>query len=528
MAGSADSDSNRQSSQQNTTPRHEPHRQSYDDENPFIAFRRYADEQISSLLQSVMGLPSTLSTPSSRDWLAFQNDSSTERYPQRQERQQYGSGQNGGQQQDNNNTSNRYSDYNSHSTSRRTSTDPDFQCHHHHHPGPLAFPSFFFDSLQDTLGPIDPFPFPHSFFHTTSPFSDFTDSASWPIPYILFSPYSPLHLERQRQLRDRNDSGILSFIQSSLHLSDDNGKEQEYREPPWRDAFEDLMRLENGKGMLDRGLRGDTDSRKEAGGDWLAGLMERGSLGDQWKPIRGGGGNGGRNGIFRFERHGLPRGESGDGNGEGRQMGPEDIDELESLTELDLYEDFLRGANGSGRREDDEFTMTPLLRLIFEEQERRREELQEQRRQWQRLRESKANARQDAVEQPSSHKRGPTVDPDIQESVPDQSFTAWRSANSNTNTDEEFLASANSPASRDITSTSTSTERKVLPDGSIQTKVVRRTCFADGTEESNETVNVLNNPRQTDEASQQAGDATTPSDEESGKAKSGGGWFWKE
>ncbi|KAI9776620.1 MAG: hypothetical protein M1835_005469 [Candelina submexicana] len=37
-----------------------------DDDNPFIAFRRYADSQFSSLLQGIIGLPSMLSSPTQR------------------------------------------------------------------------------------------------------------------------------------------------------------------------------------------------------------------------------------------------------------------------------------------------------------------------------------------------------------------------------------------------------------------------------------------------------------------------------
>lgn len=293
------------------------------------------------------------------------------------------------------------------------------------------------------------------------------------------------------------------------------------------------MRLENGKGMLDRDSQATAE--EESGGDWLAGLMERGSLGDQWKPVRGT--NGSRNGIFRFQRHGSPmhelekRPNTGDDSRENRKLSPRDIDELESFTELDLYDDFLRERNeSSDRRDTDEFTMSPLLRLIFAEQERRREELEEQRRQWKRFRDSSSTNKPMMGESTptESDKRAATGYPAIQpESDGEQSFNAWRSANSNTNTDAEFLASANSPPVRAVTSTSTSTKRKILPDGSIQTKVVRRKRFADGTEESNETVDVVNSPRQTDETPQKPEDAGHP-DMENDKAKKSSGWFWKE
>lgn len=531
MADSKDSDPNRQNYHHpNTSPRHDVRRSSYEDENPFIAFRRYADEQFSSLLQSVIGIPTTFSSPQTHGWLAFQNDPSSERYHQRHDRQQYGA-EREGQEQDYNNASNHRgpSSNTSEGSGRPRFDEFDFPCPHHHHS--LPFPSFFFDSLHDGPWPVDPFPFSRSFFHPDGPFSDFTDAASWPVPYILFSSYSPLHLERQRQLRGRNRHGLLSYVRSSLHISDEKN---ERFEPAWRDAFEDLIRVENGKEMLDRDSRDTAEREKESGGDWLAGLMERGSLGDQWKPVRGT--NGSRNGIFRFHRVGSPEHDAekqprtADDKGENRKLSPEDIDELESFTELDLYDDFLRERNESSNRRDvDEFTMSPLLRLIFAEQERRREELEEQRRQWKRYRESSSYNRQVEESKPTETDKEEVSElPTTRKETGDgQSFNSWRTANSNTNTDAEFVASANSPSSRVVTSTSTSTERKTLPDGSIQTKVVRSTRFADGTEESNETVDVVNKPHQPDQTPQKPEEAAYP-DAETDKAKKSSGWFWKE
>ena len=546
MAGPTDSDQNRQNT---TCPRDEAPRSSYDDENPFIAFRRYADEQISSLLQSMMGLPSTFSPPSRHGWLTYQDDPPTERYRQGQEKPQYGAQRDSytGQDHHCSSSSNPLGGHDgydpaSHAPERPNNSkqddidrarpsQPNHSLHRHSH-------SFFFDSLQDGPWPIEPFPFSHSFFHPSSPFSEFMDSASWPVPYLLFSPYSPLHLERQRQLRDRDGNGILSFVRSSLHLSQE---EQEQCEPPWRDAFEDLIRLENGKGLLDR----DTQAAagKESGKDWLAGLLERGSLGEQWKQV--GETDGSPNGFFRLQQSGsqpsgsrLSENQSGlaDGSDNRRTSG----EDTESLTELDLYDHFLQRSNESAGSDAEESSMTPLLQLIFEEQHRRREELQKQRRQWRRFKDMTPpkSTEVDGEERPrADHTDGRSQEaiqyPMQEEAVPGQSFATWRSADTNTSTDAEFLASANSPSSPDITSTSTSTERRILSDGSIQTKVVRRTCFADGTEESNETVNVLNNPQQpngppeTDSQEQQvvnAGHATNQSD----NSKKGNGWFWKD
>lgn len=51
-----------------------PHRPDDDNTNPFISFRRYADDQISSLMSSVTGLPAALSREHERWHAARQND----------------------------------------------------------------------------------------------------------------------------------------------------------------------------------------------------------------------------------------------------------------------------------------------------------------------------------------------------------------------------------------------------------------------------------------------------------------------
>jgi hypothetical protein len=87
-----------------------------------------------------------------------------------------------------------------------------------------------------------------------------------------------------------------------------------------------------------------------------------------------------------------------------------------------------------------------------------------------------------------------------------------------------------------IVSTVTATERSTLSDGSIQTKVVLKKRFADGKEESSETVHVLNHAQQQQQVTRN-GTKSSPQPEleaaESGEAdlvhkgKKSGGWFWK-
>ncbi|KAJ5495275.1 hypothetical protein N7539_000391 [Penicillium diatomitis] len=46
--------------------------------NPFVAFRRFADEQVSAVLQSITGLPSTFSPPQTDRWTIFTDDETYE------------------------------------------------------------------------------------------------------------------------------------------------------------------------------------------------------------------------------------------------------------------------------------------------------------------------------------------------------------------------------------------------------------------------------------------------------------------
>ncbi|KAJ5182970.1 hypothetical protein N7492_000586 [Penicillium capsulatum] len=42
--------------------------------NPFATLRRFADEQVSSMLQSIIGLPSSVSPPQNDQWAAIPRD----------------------------------------------------------------------------------------------------------------------------------------------------------------------------------------------------------------------------------------------------------------------------------------------------------------------------------------------------------------------------------------------------------------------------------------------------------------------
>ena len=90
------------------------------------------------------------------------------------------------------------------------------------------------------------------------------------------------------------------------------------------------------------------------------------------------------------------------------------------------------------------------------------------------------------------------------------------------------------PSSAQIISRVTTTDRRTLPDGSIETKVVRKKRFLDGREESTETVHVTTSHQPS--ADHEIPDPTQVTGEPkktnevvaSRKEKKNGGWFWRE
>ncbi|PGH35739.1 hypothetical protein GX50_01452 [[Emmonsia] crescens] len=483
-----------------------------DEENPFIAFRRYADEQFSALLQSFIGLPSSFSPPSPRDWLYFQGDDPTKRFHHHKRQPP----ETGVGNQDSQTTGSRYS-------SEKCSCGRDDAGKYSHsdgddpevHTGRLddpfdrwwlesrrhfehQFPSSIFESPLETLWPFDP---SHFFSHlprSSSPFSfDFLTSSTslgWPIPYLLFSPYSPLHLERQQNIRQKPHDKPLSLLFSALVSSHDA---QESDTPRWREAFEDLLRVENGKNMLNGDLGAVV--RKELPKDWISGMICRGSLGPHWTHVREG-----SNDYFNYRYSQSTTDGNGAGKREISQSGSanehddreHDMQEDKWLTELDLYEKFLNRVNEPSDVENMPL-VSPLMGMIIEDRLRRRRRLLEQQRRWERTTENKVLDTQDGGLDAESNNTAA-----VQTSQP-------------------------SPPAPYVTSTITTTERKALPDGSVQTTITQKKRFSDGKEECNETVHVENaNQAPAGSESRQLQCLEQTNDQGSEKKK--GGWFWKD
>ncbi|KAL1953015.1 hypothetical protein VTO42DRAFT_3765 [Malbranchea cinnamomea] len=449
----------------------------YHEDNFFIAFRRYADEQISSLLHAVTGLPSSFFAPSPRDWLVFHDAELTNalscwRHPLEDD--------------------------------RRAGSDGDSNRWSRHRYASHAFPSSIFDTVFDSPVGFGSASFFRDF-SLLSPFMfDFfapSTSTAWPISYLLFSPYSPLHLERQQQVRRHKASDHTLIGWFAPLVSSSSSEKREVKEPRWREAFEDLLRLENGKEMLDWSSS-EVAKKEESGKDWLAGMISRGSLGDGWTHVRSSDGDMGD--YFKFTYDSSRQGE-GERNDEGHKR---------EFTELDVYDSFLHQVNGDFEGENGEpVTASPLLNIILEERRRHRRELEELQKHWREMHEVREAFRREREAQ-----RTPATESAVQPQHTDKTETT---------ADVETKTVASAPSSEDLAarlvSTVTRTERRTLPDGSIRTRTTVNKRFADGREENYETeeVNDNNHTQKLSQDEPRSGNPDAPDD------KPKGGWFWK-
>ncbi|KAL2811325.1 hypothetical protein BJX63DRAFT_277278 [Aspergillus granulosus] len=483
MAGEEDPNRNKQ-----TTSSPERCRPWPEDDNPFVAFRRFADEQISSMLQSVMGLPSISTHPQSDRWTIFADEQSY-RGAQMHQRQRH---------EYNNNNGNENGDASEHITQERPSTeDNSFPLgpSRSRWAGPenLFDMDMFFDSFFDRFWLDD---------HVSSRFFQpyhrpifsgmmSADSPVWPVNYLMFSPYSPLHLERQARYRSHRERGVFSSIMSSISLASD----YESEEPRWREAFEDLLRLENGKPMLD--CEPSAVVKPESGKEWLQGLVKRGSLGDHWKYAAGSESQPWSRIILeRADRdreldRTLPEGEKPETHVAKETESP-------PLTELDLYDRFLADIEA---RERDFFGVShhsPMLRILLEDHRRGRDAIPSE----------KEHGDEDTetwLELVSGGNKHSIPEPTKEHPAPSALAVDTPAASPAENTY--------------VVSTQLSTERVRLPDGSIQTKTVKTKLFSDGREETNESTEVVNPPQR---------DHHSPDQQDPTPNQKNNGWFWKD
>jgi hypothetical protein len=340
---------------------------------------------------------------------------------------------------------------------------------------------------------------------------DETDPA-WVVPYILFSPYSPLHMEQSLTDRRSSGSGVLSALFSSKWSSVPSTTLENRREPQWRHAFEDLLRLENGKPMLSNSFLADTITKgsTENGMDWLRSLVKRGSLGDSWKLVAG---------PYKNSSDGVPLEQKTEQHDDGfkwSQLSPTsnknaNSSSKEAATELDLYDRF--PSEVPTPDEPDGFHSllldSPLMRLLVGKSEQRlhREAFEQMQTVWDEM---------GKVPPPEASRFGG--------SGTDPRHSSSTASELRENPSPAYSDKHEQPFSYFL-STTTKVDRLRRPDGSVETKTVKTQRFADGREESSETVEVVH-PR---ERNQLYPAAEVESDvKQVSKSKPQRGWFWNE
>ncbi|MCJ1286086.1 hypothetical protein MMC26_005429 [Xylographa opegraphella] len=378
------------------------------EDNPFIIFRRYADEQVANLLQSFIGLPSAIASQSfNQRWQPYDDEIQRRRMERRdasleeKERRQIVDQIEGAFRDSLRNET-------------ETQMRPDDE--------EANIPVKVFRrqdphvQAEEDVSRCPYRPSERSSLAIANPYETFFP---WPFNYMLFSSYSPLKLERQEHFRDHGDW--------------------------WRNAFEDLLSMDNETGT--------STQRKlpSEGTDSSSAVPEDSGLESHLAK------------LFRASvEHKRYFNRSAD---EFASREPQNDASQESMTELDYYERLLEP-----QRTDREKQPSALM----------------------------------SIARPTS-----------------------ASEVSPTNgTGEE----SKKPG---IVSTLTTTERVSLPDGTVHTKVMLKQRFANGREESSETVHTTQGgpqpERQPNSFSDHARDSKEPplAQPDAGKQRfEKKGWFW--
>ncbi|MCJ1380734.1 hypothetical protein MMC17_003842 [Xylographa soralifera] len=378
------------------------------EDNPFIIFRRYADEQVANLLQSFIGLPSAIASQSFNQRCQPYDDELQRRRMERRdasleekERRQI---------VDQIQEAFRESSRNDAATQTRPDVEESF------------IPVKTFERREPNVHAEDEVlrcPYRPSEQPSNTIANPFESFFPWPFNYMLFSSYSPLKLERQEHFREHGDR--------------------------WRNAFEDLLSTEdeketsNERKLLSEGAESSPLALQGSGLDSDLGQLLRANM--------------------EHKRH-LDRSVEELGSRE-----PQNDASQESMTELDYYERLLEQ-----QRTDREKQSSALM------------------------------------------------------SLPKSTLAPEGSPSNGTGEDSMKLG---------IVSTLTTTERVSLPDGTVHTKVMLKQRFADGREESSETVHTTQGgpqaerqPNSISNVARDSKESSLPrSDTERHKTEKKG-WFW--
>ncbi|KAJ6155458.1 hypothetical protein N7470_006024 [Penicillium chermesinum] len=443
--------------------------------NPFDAFRRFADEQVSSVLQSITA------PPNPDRWTIFTDDHSYKSMAYRHR-------QGANDKPPESDSSDRSAENPRDGAGRGPSPGANDPQASSSSPNPKQLDETNYPHSSQSLHRLNDHAFfSHPFLHAQASPSflsipgfltmfDEDSSPLWPLPYLITSPYSPLHLSARLRIP-------LALLRASYYL------EADFREPQWREAFEDLLRLENGEPMLDRdhSLVAATKNTENGAREWLQGLAKRGSLGKDWM-------EGGRMRLtLQPARPWLSIGAPHDHAEEENQ---------EAETELDLYDRFLNDLQSLDRQLSKEFASSPILRFLLGTgvQPEQPHELSRSQHGSNRGYDQGTDDTESWLDLVSGGNR---------KSVPENPPPGEMSRPNDTD--------AASRGAHDLIATRTHTEQIMQPDGSIQTKKVVTRRYADGKEETHSSVEVSHVDPKSREAWSDAA-------QEQPKR----GWFWRD
>lgn len=315
------------------------------------------------------------------------------------------------------------------------------------------------------------------------------DDPDQTIPWLMLNPYSPFYLcnpgaSRIFRLKIQDSEGVPLEITRPKYFERwyTEVDEKLARRLPWADAFEDLVSLQQTGSMVDRNY-----STLGTPPTWLHDMVRHGSLGDHWGINE----DGRLFKRFNGTTAAAPTTPMADRcqQRKERQWGPwRRAEEAQTQSEQDENE---MHENSIDKLIDDlpeSIARSPVFGglisaadSIVSAVEQGIEDV---------LKQSQEESAVDTPTDPSA-----MIESDEPESTPYTSLaSSSTSSYSYSSNSSSSYSSSSDQAQSSIISTLTNTVTRTLPDGSVETRRVFKKRFADGTEESDESVEVKNVP----------------------------------
>ncbi|KIW18044.1 hypothetical protein PV08_02331 [Exophiala spinifera] len=287
------------------------------------------------------------------------------------------------------------------------------------------------------------------------------------IPWLMLNKYSPLYLCNPSQPRmyevQIHDAEDKPFRISSPKFFEPAPRNRDLdeklaRQLPWADAFEDLISLEQTGKMVDRDY-----STWRTPSTWIHDIVHRGSLGPRWA----------------FNQDGMLVKRSIDGGNRAKQQGqeyswPDGLVEESRLLLGRKVSDFLDEMGDNMTRT---LATSPMFSSVVAAANAIVAAAEEAQRDFENVTPAIADERE-----------GPKETQDVEVASKQALSTEFSHAF------ESTFSSSNDEGSigKRIVATTTSISQRMLPDGSVESKRIFKRRFADGTVESEESVDVTN------------------------------------